>query len=70
MFLTIIIPFISTLKFVSSNYDDFDSKLISSSDSDLEMCKNEEEKVSCFCYDKQDNGLEYKICPNQQTSGK
>ena len=54
------------LKLVCSNYDDFDQNLISSSDSELEGCTFEEEEISCFCYDKQENGFEYKICPNDQ----
>ena len=70
MFLMKIIPLISTLRFVCSNYDDFDQNLISSSDSELESCTAEEEKISCFCYDKQENGFDYKICANQPNPGK
>ena len=64
-----IIPLIVTLRFVCSNYDDFDQNLISSSDSDSENCVAEEETFSCFCY-KPEKGFEYKICPNEPNPGK
>ena len=57
------------LKLVCSNYDDFDQSLISSSDSELGICTAEKETYDCFCYDN-DNGFEYKICPNQPKPGK
>ena len=55
---------------MSSNYDDSDQHIFSSSDNDLENCKAEEEEISCFCYSNEDNGLDYKICPNQPNPGK
>ena len=58
------------LKLVCSNYDDFDQSLIASSDSELEICTAEKETYDCFCYDKQENGFEYNICPNQPKPGK
>ena len=58
------------LKLECSNYDDFDQSLISSSDSDLETCTDEEETLDYFCYDKLQNDFEYKICPNQPKPGK
>ena len=69
MLLMKIIALISMLKFVCSNYKDFDQNLISSSDSDLESCTAEEE-TSCFCYGKPENDFEYKICPNKPNPGK
>ena len=70
MFFVAIIPFFSILSFVSSNYDDSNQYLISSSDNDLETCKAEDETLSCFCYSEEDNGFDYKICPNQPNPGK
>ena len=31
---------------------------------------NYEEETSCFCYQEEENGLEYKTCPNQPDPGK
>ena len=69
MFLMKMATLFSTLGFVCSNYDDYDQNLNSSSDSDLESCSAEEE-TSCFCYEKQENGFKFEVCPNQPNPGK
>ena len=69
MFLRTIIPFVSILRCAYSNYDDFEPNLISSSESVLESC-NAKEETSCFCYGMEENGFDYKICPNQPNPGK
>ena len=70
MFLMKIIPLFYMLRFVCSNYDDYDQNLISNSDSDLESCTAEEEELSCFCYKNPVNDVVYNICPNQPNPGK
>ena len=70
MFLMAIIPLISMLRFVNSNYKGSDHNSISSSDRDSENCKAEHERISCFCYNEPENDFEYQICPNKHNPGK
>ena len=65
MLLLAILPFVSILSLVCSNFLGFEQSLTYNSDNDLDNC--EADKYSnlesdCFCYDEPASDFNYKIC--------
>ena len=70
----VIIPFVTILSFVCSNYANYEQSFTYNSGSDLESCdaadENNDIEFDCECYDETANDFNYKICgePNPGNS--
>ena len=62
----VIIPFVTILSFVCSNYANYEQSFTYNSESDLDSCdaadENNDIEFDCECYDETANDFNYIIC--------